>query len=198
MRFHERYTVTHGIESLVLPAWVCTCGGEVFVRREASDFSGAAMQAAPNQRGRQELRRWLSTLHAQIRASSGLGQAPRDRVREVMRLHADTLISMAAVDDDGRYVAANHAACALLGYSQADLLDRTIWEVSAPPLVSNHREMWRVFLLRGSAEGRYRLRRRTGELIVVNYASVSHMLPGVHVSVMATRALLQHIASGRV
>ena len=194
MRFHERYTVTRGLESLVLPAWVCTCGGEMFVRG-ASDQADHAQPPTASERGRRELRRWLALVRAQASLRNRGDQPVRERAEDLMRMHAQTLVSLAATDNDGRYVAANPAVCALLGYSYADLLHLTIWDVSATPVAPRREQMWKAFLDHGGAEGRYRLRRRSGEAIVVNYASVSHVFPGVHLTVMATTALLQYLSS---
>ena len=33
MRFFERYTVQHGTDKKIEPAWVCGCGHELYVRK---------------------------------------------------------------------------------------------------------------------------------------------------------------------
>jgi PAS domain S-box-containing protein len=195
MRFHERYTVMHGVESVVLPAWVCDCGGEVFVRGAPAALSEAAKAPTTSERCREELRRWLARVRTQASLPGPRAQPARERAQDLMRLHADSLVSVAAADDTGRYVAANPAVCALLGFAHDDLLHLTIWDVSAAPPAPRREEHWKAFIERGCAEGRHRLRRRTGEAIVVNYAAVSCVFPGVHIGVMATRALLQHLYS---
>lgn len=44
----------------------------------------------------------------------------------------DAAIGMAIVDLDGRFLSVNHALCEMLGYSQAELSSKTIFEVTIP------------------------------------------------------------------
>jgi PAS domain S-box-containing protein len=194
MRFFERYTVAYGRRSFALPAWVCACGGEAFVRAPSAvrPWRAAGQVDLDSDRHR-ELRRCLDAVRSHARMLPAPQEPPPGHARALVRNEGAALISLVAIDTGGRYLAANDATCALLGYSQDDLLDLTIWDVSAPPLHLHHEQVWRKFLETGTAEGRYRLRRCTGELIAVHYASASHVLPGVHVAAMATRALLQHL-----
>jgi PAS domain S-box-containing protein len=194
MRFFERYTVTYGRRSFALPAWVCSCGGEAFVRAPAAARPWrAAAPASLDSDGHKELRRCLDAVRTQARMLEASREPPPGHALTLVRNEGAGLISLVAVDSGGRYLAANDATCALLGYSQEDLLGLTVWDVSAPPLHPHYEQVWRKFLETGTAEGRYRLRRRTGELIAVHYASASHVLPGMHVAAMATRAMLQHL-----
>ena len=72
----------------------------------------------------------------------------------------------------------------MTGYSEAELLKMTVWQLSAPSQVRPAERLWRLFLTDGMTVGRYRLLRKSGEIVHVDYAAATHVLPGIHVSVL--------------
>ena len=84
-----------------------------------------------------------------------------------IRLAALPRVGILAADDSGRYIAANDAVCTLTGYSQDELLDMSIWDLSSKRNLEKGQRMWRHFLRNGGFDGEYHLRRKTSELIGV-------------------------------
>jgi PAS domain S-box-containing protein len=93
-------------------------------------------------------------------------------------------------DDSARYVEANTAICALTGYSREQLLQMSIWDLSAADVVQRGQRAWKRFLRDGRFEGSYRIRRSTGEYITIRCSSAANVVPGLHVSTMAPLRLL--------
>jgi PAS domain S-box-containing protein len=102
-------------------------------------------------------------------------------------LYGASEIAVLAADDHAAYLAANPAACAMTGYREAEILEMTVWQLSAPPQVAPGQRLWRIFLADGMTVGRYRLLRKDGEIVAVEYAAATHVVPGIHVSVLAPK-----------
>jgi PAS domain S-box-containing protein len=82
-------------------------------------------------------------------------------------------------DEDGRYVAVSHAACALLGYTRAELLELRVSDVADP------KGKWEQMQRDGNLTGVSTLTRKDGSKVefsfVAGATSVAGML--VYVSV---------------
>jgi PAS domain S-box-containing protein len=87
-------------------------------------------------------------------------------------------------DDSGRYVAANTAACVLLGYSADHLVNLSLWELTPAGEEEIGWHYWSHFLATGRAKGEYSLRRGDGTTIEVEFQAVAHVQPGYHLSVL--------------
>ena len=74
------------------------------------------------------------------------------------------------VDSHRRYVRVNDAACELLGYSRAELLTKTIDDISYPSR-AHVDPMFTKFAKEGSMNGIFALRRKSGEVIMVRFES---------------------------
>jgi PAS domain S-box-containing protein len=195
MRFKERYVVTRVRVTVTQPAWVCDCGEDTYVRT----IVNVRRHRAPVERrlitgvrlslqGVLEMRHALAYIREQLQLSSAM--AMRDRARHaISELQHCPLISILAADDGGRYLAANDAACTLTGYSQDELRDMSIWDLSPKRNVEQGLRTWRHFLREGGFDGECRLRRQTGELIEVRCLAAANVILGLHVATMARRAL---------
>ena len=192
MRFKERYVVTRMHVTVAHPAWVCDCGEETYVR----PIVHVNRQRAPVER-RLVTRAGVPledviTMHhalAYIREQTSLGSAMamRDLVRRaISQLQGHPLMILAA-DDSGHYLAANDAMCKLTGYSQDELLEMHIWDLSITRNVEKDERAWRHFLRDGWFVGEYHLRRKTDEPIKIPCIAVAHVIPGLHVATMASR-----------
>ena len=95
-------------------------------------------------------------------------------------------VSLAA-DDSGRYIAASDALCALTGYSQDELLDMYVWDLSITRNLEKDQRTWRQFLRVGGFVGEYHLRRKSDETIRIPCIAVADVVPGLHVAAMASR-----------
>ena len=92
------------------------------------------------------------------------------------------LVAMVLVDDDGRYVNANPAACELFGLPLDELLGRSIADFSEPDFdVYAARDEFRKS---GSAEGLFRLVRLDGTVRETEFTATADVLPGRHLSVL--------------
>ena len=87
------------------------------------------------------------------------------------------------VDDRGRYVDANPAACELLGRSREELLRLSIAEVSVSE-PSHTETTFDAFVRRGTMSGQYTLRRGDGSTVDVEYRATANILPGRHLSIL--------------
>jgi PAS domain S-box-containing protein len=93
------------------------------------------------------------------------------------------LDAILVADDRTRLVDANPAACALLGYSRAELLALTLPEVIAKS-PDELAEDWRHLLRAGTMSGEYEVRCKDGTARVIEFRAVANFVPGLHVSSM--------------
>jgi len=104
-----------------------------------------------------------------------------------LRLHAlfeNALDAILLADDEGHYVDANPAACALTGYSRAELLRLAAWDLAPTPVADAARRLWMDFVASGRQEGEYRLLRKDGSERDVEYRAVARITPGLHLSIL--------------
>lgn len=104
--------------------------------------------------------------------------------RRLQALFDHTQDAILLANDEARYVDVNPAACALLGYSQEELLALSLWDLS--PLVSRElgQQLWREFLAIGRMAGEYQLQCKDETTVVVEYRAVANIVPGLHLSVL--------------
>jgi PAS domain S-box-containing protein len=140
---------------------------------------------------RRTLRRALAAIRAT--AQDGLDETLTlsDCARQIANGTDETMISVLVADDNAHYVEANSAICALAGYTREQLLQMSIWDLSADDVVERGQRAWKRFLRDGRFEGSYRIRRSTGEYITLRCSAVANVVPGLHVSTMAPAKLLQ-------
>lgn len=192
MRFAERYVVTMMHVTVAHPAWLCYCGAETYVRpimpvgrhrapverRLVSGIGVPAEDLFP-------VRHALAYLREQTPVEAAV--AMRDRLRQaISQLEHGPLIILAA-DDSGRYLAASDALSTLTGYSQDELLEMHVWDLSTTRNIEKDLRTWRQFLRVGGFVGEYHLRRKTDETIKIPCIAVADVVPGLHVAAMASR-----------
>jgi PAS domain S-box-containing protein len=105
-----------------------------------------------------------------------------DRFRALFQ---GALNSMLLLNDQGRYLDVNPAACHMLGYSREELLTLNETDIKGPrerraQAVLSHR-----LIDERRETGRIKLRHRLGHEVIADYASVTHIQPGVHLCVMS-------------
>jgi len=111
--------------------------------------------------------------------------AERKRARdELHALFENTQEAILIADAESRYVDANPAACALTGYTREELTRLKVRDITAIAVTDSGVRMWREFLRTGKMEGEYRVRRRDGSAVEVEFRAVANFLPGLHLSVM--------------
>jgi two-component system, cell cycle sensor histidine kinase and response regulator CckA len=89
------------------------------------------------------------------------------------------LDAMLVADDEGRYVDANPAACALFGRSREELLSSTVRDV-----VETTDLQWRAFRERGYGAGESTIVRPDGERRRIEETRLADVLPGRHLTVL--------------
>jgi two-component system cell cycle sensor histidine kinase/response regulator CckA len=92
------------------------------------------------------------------------------------------LDAVLVMDDAGRHVDANPAACALLGYTRDELCERSIADIVPEEDRARVISRWADLLRTGQREGRLTVCHRDGTLRHVEYRARARVLPGLHVS----------------
>jgi PAS domain S-box-containing protein len=103
--------------------------------------------------------------------------------RELERLDAAAL----AADNSMRYIAVNSHACALTGFSSAELLTMTVMDSTPLPRPEEGRQLWQQFIAHGLQRGVYDLRRKDGTMVTVRYWAYASVAPGVHISLLVPK-----------
>lgn len=93
------------------------------------------------------------------------------------------LDAMVIAGDDGRYLQANAAACALFGLTREELLGTGALELLAAGVI-RATTTWDAFLGDGSSEGEVEVTRPNGEVRIAEFRATAHILPGMHLSVL--------------
>jgi PAS domain S-box-containing protein len=173
---------------------------EIFVRHQAGGSHGDpdCRYEAADRTSRvdelHELRRVLGDIRRRAQAQRELAIAMRGRTPSVLeRLTQSPLVSVLAIDNDGRWIEANAPACALTGYSRDELRTMTVTDLFTEHHTRFDRS-WQRFLCRGHFVGECRLRQHSGQLITVECVASANLMPGVHVGTLASRRMLQMIS----
>ncbi|MCB0171196.1 MAG: PAS domain S-box protein [Anaerolineae bacterium] len=119
-----------------------------------------------------------------ITARKQLEQDRHECRRRIQALFDHAQDSILLADDEARYVDVNPAACALLGYSREEFLTLDLWRLTPAVNRDAGQQQWQAFLAAGRLTGEYRLQRKDGTTIVVDYRAMAHIVPGLHLSVL--------------
>ena len=128
--------------------------------------------------------RGLDALVDEIRRHARNSLAPQ---RVVSGYIARSPIPALVADDSGAYIGVNAAAVALTGFTRAELLRRTVTDLTAPADAPVEERLWRSFLRSHHQRGSYALRRKDGEIIQVHYDAYTGIAPGLHLSFVTRR-----------
>jgi PAS domain S-box-containing protein len=140
----------------------------------------------------------VSALVEQRRGDSQLRQQARG-----LRAAFDTALDPVFVtDDERRFVHVNRAACALLEYSQEELLDLKVEDLVAEPTREEAVAIWDGFVKHGTQRGEIKLRRAGGSEALAEYSASANFVPGRHLVVLRDvterrEAELESLASHR-
>jgi PAS domain S-box-containing protein len=118
-------------------------------------------------------------------------EAARRRALDGVGLRAlfdATSLPMVVADDDRHWIDANAAACRMLGMSRADLLERTIDDLTPAELHAELERLWERLLRTGSLSGAFRFTLPDGRGMPFDYSAVANVADGYHVGfVLPTR-----------
>jgi PAS domain S-box-containing protein len=87
-------------------------------------------------------------------------------------------------DSTARYVDANPAACALLGYTREEIVSRHAGDFSLPQDRQEVAAVWNDVLSHRGRRGEYTIVRKDGERREIEYVAVSDVVPGFHCAFM--------------
>jgi PAS domain S-box-containing protein len=131
--------------------------------------------------------RLLEKIRSVKRTARDLRAHPRSKDVVLSELEDSVKRSKYAVlvtDRHSRYVAANPAAVVLTGYTRGELLKLGVWSLAPEPEERDVEALWRGFLDSGEQYGAFKLRRKSGRVLVTRYVASTNVLPGIHVSVL--------------
>ena len=94
------------------------------------------------------------------------------------------LDAVLVADDTGQYVDANPAACALLGVSREDLLQKSLADFVVAPDVGAAQHQYHQFVKDGQQEGIFQMVRVDGQVIEVEFRATANFWPGLHLSIL--------------
>jgi PAS domain S-box-containing protein len=131
----------------------------------------------------------LTAANAQLAGEvSAHRQAEQARAESEQRLQAlfdNALDAILLADNTGQFIAANPAACQLLGATQAQVLQLTVWDITPSDQRLQAQALWQTFVTAdGKKGGEYVLYRQDGTSVVAEYRAVAHILPGLHLSIL--------------
>jgi diguanylate cyclase (GGDEF)-like protein/PAS domain S-box-containing protein len=152
---------------------------EVLALKDGRVFERLASQLALADWQEAVVVRWRD-ISARHRAEQALVQS-QARLSAVVE-HALNAILLAS--DEGRYVDANPAACALTGYTRDELLAMSVSELVVPGSLDLD-TVWAGFLQAGSSRGRVQLKRKDGTRVTVEFNAKAQVLPDLHLSILS-------------
>ena len=112
-----------------------------------------------------------------------IAAALEESQRRLQTLFENAQDAIFLADDLGRFVDVNPVACSLTGYDRAELLERTVADLTPEPDGPDDFDCWESFLRRGRLEGERRLIRKDGRSITVDLRAVAGILPGLHMAI---------------
>jgi PAS domain S-box-containing protein len=115
----------------------------------------------------------------------------RARAETLLEQAADMPVALLIANNSGRYVDVNGPATQLTGFTRRELLRMSVWDLTPGPSVAAGRRMWQEFLRAGRMAGIYPICRKDGSTVAADFRAWADVLPGVHVSALATPTLLR-------
>lgn len=107
---------------------------------------------------------------------------PRGDIRQIVDQLENIPVATLVVDDGGRYIGANQRACELTGYTRAELLARSVADITHSIDLPAEERLWRAFERTRRQSGRYTLAKKDGATLRVDYEAFWDLGPGIHVS----------------
>jgi PAS domain S-box-containing protein len=133
-----------------------------------------------------ELTEMMQTLARDAQASLASRTPSHEAISRLEQLARAHRLAVLLADNTGRYIGANTAAAQLTGYSRTELLSLSVFDVTPAGDEKDNALLWRAFLRIGRQAGEIVLRRKDGSLVTGSYIAATHLIPGVHVSIIRT------------
>jgi PAS domain S-box-containing protein len=106
-----------------------------------------------------------------------------ENARELLTHVASEFSSIVLANDDAKCMAVNAAACQLTGYTESELLARSLWDLARPDAHPRARLLWDRFLAGGECTGEFQMVRKDGSEVTIQVSGVSNIAPGLHATV---------------
>jgi PAS domain S-box-containing protein len=103
---------------------------------------------------------------------------------ELRALFDATAIPMVVADDSRHWIDANNAACSMLGMSRAELLERTVDDLTPPELQNELERLWARLMRQKSMSGAFRFTLPDGRGLPFDYSAVANVGEGRHLGVV--------------
>ncbi|EAY27022.1 PAS domain S-box protein [Microscilla marina] len=97
-------------------------------------------------------------------------------------LFENALDAILLVNDEGRYVDVNPAACKLLGYSKAELLNLSVWDITPGTNQTEGKKIWQTFINQAYLTGEYEVICKDGTRRITEFHAVPNIQAGLHLS----------------
>ncbi len=133
----------------------------------------------------------LAAALANVGALATTDRTLRSRAEALLEEAAHMPVALLIANNSGRYIDVNDHATRLTGFSRAELLRRSVWDMTPTSSVAEGRRLWHEFTQAGRLAARYTLCRRDGSVVRADFRAWANVLPGVHVAALATPALLR-------
>ena len=149
----------------------------------------------PANRAVRELRQAVARIQAEGGTSD---RVTRKRAEALLARLRDLPVAMLVADNRGRFVDVNAAAVFFTGYTRGELLRRAVWDLTPASHQGRGLALWKAFLAREQMSGTYQLRKKNGRVVKARYFAAANVLPGLHVSALATVPLVRRFGHATV
>jgi PAS domain S-box-containing protein len=158
---------------------VCETFEKEFIRKDGSRVP-ILLGLARLEEDRQRRVGFVLDISDRKRAEESLKQSES----QFRALFENTLDAVLIANDQGAYVDANPAACALLGVPYNEVIGRTINAFTEDNDPANASHMLEQLLKNGTMSGELRLRRPDGTIVEVDFSVTANVLPGRHLALL--------------
>ncbi|GAC1557396.1 MAG: hypothetical protein NVS2B7_32630 [Herpetosiphon sp.] len=129
--------------------------------------------------------RFVGGIAVDITSRLAMEHALSESQRHYQAIFEQAQDGMLLVTDAGRYLAANPAACVLLGYDHAEIIGLNLTDVTLRTEHAATTESWRCITTGAEpARGELTLLRKDGTTVPVEYRAATNISPGLHLSVL--------------
>jgi PAS domain S-box-containing protein len=139
----------------------------------------------------------LRTALARIDKTTTDDRIQRKKAEALLAHLAKIPVAVLVANNRARYVDANDGATLLTGYTRRELLSLSVWDLTADDAAATGQRMWQAFLETGNLAGDYDVRRKDGRVVHTTFFAAAHVLPGLHVSALASPSLLRQLRHAR-